>query len=96
MATESLNEVLFAIFVTLQFADAATTIKILEKGGTELNPVMRWLFVKLGTFNGLVIAKTTIILLFYAVIDVMPIWAYVLMIGIYSYVVAHNLVQLKK
>jgi hypothetical protein len=96
MATESLNEILFAIFVALQFADAATTIKILDGGGKELNPVMRWLFSKLGTINGLAVMKTAIILMFYTVIDVIPIWLYLSMIGLYSFVVAHNLRQLYK
>ena len=96
MATQSLIDILFLTFVALQIADAVTTVKILIKGGRELNPVMRWIFDRLGAFNGLAITKAGIILLFYSVKDVMPIWAYVLMIGIYSYVVAHNLVQLKK
>jgi hypothetical protein len=38
----------------LQVADAATTYKILNKGGRELNPVMDKLFKRFGMLNVLV------------------------------------------
>lgn len=41
----------------LQFADYWTTAKILQRGGTELNPVMRFLFRGLGMRTGLLIGK---------------------------------------
>jgi hypothetical protein len=39
----------------LQVADAATTYKILNNGGRELNPVMNWLFKRFGMLNVLVV-----------------------------------------
>ena len=39
----------------LQVADAATTYRILNKGGRELNPVMDWLFKRFGMLNVLAV-----------------------------------------
>lgn len=39
----------------LQVADAATTYKIINKGGRELNPVMNWLFKRFGMLNVLAV-----------------------------------------
>jgi hypothetical protein len=39
----------------LQVADAATTYKILNNGGRELNPVMDWLFKRFGMLNVLAV-----------------------------------------
>ena len=91
-----MKEGLFLAFATLQALDAYTTLKILMQGGKELNPVMNWIFTKLGTVNGLVLVKCGIILLFFSVIDLIPVWVFLLMIGIYSFVVAHNVRQLYK
>ena len=49
-----------AIFSLLQVADAALTYKVISAGGVELNPVMRWLFDRIGVIPGLVIAKVLI------------------------------------
>lgn len=43
---------LIALFA-LQIADAVTTKRVLERGGRELNPVVRWLIEKLGVTGGL-------------------------------------------
>lgn len=96
MATQSITQSLFVVFAVLQILDALTTIHILAKGGRELNPVMRWIFEKLGVINGVLIVKCAIILVFQYAMPYIPVWVYLLMIGIYSYVFAHNLVQLKK
>ena len=39
----------------LQVADAATTYRILNKGGREFNPVMNWLFKRFGMLNVLAV-----------------------------------------
>jgi hypothetical protein len=39
----------------LQVADAATTYKIINRGGRELNPVMNWLFKRFGMLNVLAV-----------------------------------------
>ncbi len=39
--------------IALQLADLATTLVVLQRGGKELNPVVRWFIVKLGPLFGL-------------------------------------------
>ena len=51
---------MFTFFCILQALDCLTTYKIL-KNGKELNPVMNWLFSKLGIIPGLVVAKAILI-----------------------------------
>lgn len=46
---------LFIAFVALQIADAVTTWAILEAGGKELNPIVRWMMAKMGVHLGLVV-----------------------------------------
>ena len=41
-----MNTGLLALFCLLQAADVYTTIKVLEQGGRELNPVLAKLFAK--------------------------------------------------
>lgn len=53
-----------ALFAALQVADIATTLLILNNGGRELNPVVKWFIDRLGPVSGLV----TIKLLFGAVL----------------------------
>lgn len=91
-----MKETLCLIFAVLQIADALTTLKILSNGGSELNPVMRWIFTKLGTVNGLMVVKCSVILLFYAAMPYIPVWVYVLMVALYTYVVFHNIRQIYK
>lgn len=85
----------------LQFADYWTTAKILQRGGTELNPVMRMLFKGFGMTTGLLIGK------FYAAMMVVfgawRGWWYgdglYILVGIfvvYVVVVTHNVIQYRK
>lgn len=48
---------LIILFVALQIADIATTIRALDRGARELNPVVRWFMARLGTVPGLVVIK---------------------------------------
>ena len=50
-----------AIFAALQACDIALTYRILAKGGRELNPVMAWLFARIGVVPGLIVSKAVII-----------------------------------
>lgn len=40
--------------------DAISTIRVLNRGGRELNPFMRWVFDRMGVVKGFVIAKLMI------------------------------------
>ena len=48
---------LLFIFILLQIADCLTTIYILKNGGREANPVLAWLFNKVGMIPSLIAMK---------------------------------------
>ena len=53
-----INYILLAIFIALQCGDFYTTYTILKTGkGYEANPILRWVFDKIGYVTGLVIFK---------------------------------------
>jgi ABC-type transport system involved in Fe-S cluster assembly fused permease/ATPase subunit len=81
------------LLVLLQFGDGVTTINILEKGGKELNPVMNFLFDKFGVLPTFVATKILIVWCFWAA-NIW--WATAIMCAVYTWVVWHNLGQLKK
>lgn len=92
-----------AILITLlQFADYWLTMRILARGGTELNPVMAKLMSIFGRQAGLLIGKL------YAAVFVLA-GAYrgwfesdegllilIILAGVYSWVVWHNLRQYRR
>lgn len=47
---------LFLVFILLQLADLATTIKVISLGGVETNPIVGHL-MGLGVYEGLALAK---------------------------------------
>ena len=48
---------LLFIFILLQIADCLTTIYILKNGGREANPLLAWLFDKVGMIPSLIAMK---------------------------------------
>ena len=52
---------LLFIFILLQIVDCYTTIHILGKGGKEANPILAWLFTKIGIPETLSIMKCVVI-----------------------------------
>ena len=48
---------LLFIFILFQIADCLTTVHILKQGGQEANPVLAWLFNKVGMIPSLVAMK---------------------------------------
>jgi hypothetical protein len=52
---------LFWLFAALQAADAATTAYILHRGGRELNPLLRAIMARVGTWPGLLGFKAMIL-----------------------------------
>ena len=53
-----INYILLAIFIALQCGDFYTTYTILKTGkGYEANPILRWVFNKIGYVTGLAIFK---------------------------------------
>lgn len=82
----------FPIFVCLQVADAATTLKVLSQGGRELNPFMKKLMDLFGPAPALFGFKAAICVGVYAYLQVN------LLIGFcafYVAVVVHNIRQIQ-
>jgi hypothetical protein len=79
-----INGLLFALFALLQCVDFYTTYTIIKTGkGHEANPILAWIFGKIGYLAGLTIVKGLaiaigFILLQYwyalAIIDILYVW----------------------
>jgi hypothetical protein len=84
------------LLIVLQYADALTTLKILERGGKERNPILRRLFEYVGVMNGIFIAKTVVVLAFWVFAEYIPVLVFAIMCGLYAAVVYPNIEQLRK
>lgn len=90
------------LIALLQFADYWLTIKVLSKGGTELNPVMDTLMHLFGRQAGLIIGKLYVAV--FVLIGAYTGWfagtiGMLILTGLailYVWVVWHNLVQYRK
>ena len=90
-----INYILFAVFVALQCGDAWTTINVIKSGkGHEANPIMAWLFDKIGMYLGFVVAKSATILAIGFIVYIAPELAATLALVVfnllYGYVVYQN------
>ena len=88
---------LIILFGLLQIADIATTIRALDRGARELNPVVRWFMARMGTLPGLVALKgaggaavVAGVLFAHAYAPTVAIIAMSLICAAYAYVVIHN------
>lgn len=81
---------LFVILVALNVVDVYLTLKILKRGGRELNPIMRVAMERLGQKQALIGVKLLVLGALYLVLPQVPEWALWGLIGIYVLVVAHN------
>lgn len=88
--------IVLAIFAALQIGDIYTTLKVLNQGGRELNPIMNKLFTKFGALQTLVATKAALVGACYAFIDVPYVtevlWA---LCVFYAGLVFHNFRQIK-
>ena len=90
-----INYILFALFVAFQFGDAWTTINVIKScKGHEANPIMAWLFDKIGMYLGFVVAKSATILavgfIVYTALELAATFALVVFNLVYAYVVYQN------
>ncbi len=53
--------VLFAVLVVLNVADVWLTNEVLRRGGSEMNPIVRWLMDKLGREVGMILPKAVML-----------------------------------
>lgn len=74
----------------LQILDVATTIRVLDNGGYETNPIVAWMMDRLGDY-GWIVVKLAIAaigaLLIYRSGQIWPLWA---MCAVYAFVVYRN------
>ena len=94
MVAEPLNLILASFLSCLIVADGVLTYEILRRGGRELNPVLRWLFEKIGVIEGIVLSRLILIMIFIVAIPNSPVWLFVLFNIFYAFVIAHNAQQL--
>lgn len=87
---------LFLIFATLQFADAALTLRILARGGAELNPIMCWVFRRVGACVGLATVKLALLVIVFVALPWLPVWLLVVMCAGYALIVGHNWIQARR
>lgn len=79
--------------IALQVFDLLTTLYLLKRGGSELNPILSKLQGLLGRDGAIVAAKAALIgaLLYFPIPD----WALIASTALYVVVVLHNLRQIK-
>lgn len=95
MNTIDIRTILFIILCILQLLDAYTTYRLIEKElGSELNPVLKAIFTRIGTVRGLILVKTIFLVLTYTYILQDAIILTVFCIA-YLLVCVHNITQLK-
>jgi hypothetical protein len=88
-------EALALLFVIMQALDGLSTYIIIKDGGRELNPAMQIAMNFLGVLPALIVVKFLVIAVFLAFIDDIPAWAWLLMNGIYAYVLYNNFTVLR-
>lgn len=97
-----INVILFLIIVAFNVADVYTTYRVLQRGGSEKNPVMAKVFGFIGVLPGLLLVKAAILAALW--------WAFVVqrlqgpffigLLGVicvvYAWVVVHNVGEMRK
>lgn len=87
---------LTAAIALLQIADAVFTVRILKNGGRELNPVMAWLFGRLGMVPALAATKAAFVVALFFLAPYAPVAAYAVIAILYAGIVAWNWRQYAK
>jgi hypothetical protein len=92
-----INYILLAIFIALQCGDFYTTYTILKTGkGYEANPILKWVFDKIGYVTGLVIFKCLAVAVgVYAAQFWNGYYVLIPMVALYTWVVWNNFNVLK-
>jgi len=83
----------FLLLIVLQVADGWTTVTALNMNGRELNPWLNYLFRKFGVIQTLLVSKLlSITIVGMLVYDHWAVW---FLVAVYTFVVGHNLKQIK-
>lgn len=88
-----MNTVLLIIIAALFALDSWSTYQVLQMGGTELNPLIRWMFTKLSRKQVLVLIKVVPLAVLVTVEATLgiPTWALIVVVGIYCLVCYSNM-----
>ncbi len=71
---------LLAVLIALNIGDILTTLAVIRKGGTEYNPVGRYLMDRIGVLPAMILLKGVAILLAIALVLFFPAYWWVLLI----------------
>jgi hypothetical protein len=88
-----MNTLLIILIGALQIGDVITTEYLLNCGGSELNPVMKWLFAHCGMHAVLIVKALLVLTMSILVSKYQPI-ALLAIAGLYVAVVAWNTYQI--
>jgi hypothetical protein len=89
--------ILTALFAITQIGDWYTTEKVLAQGGHEVNPIMATIFKVLPPQLALPLKGIiATVIVWFLTSFMVGLFIDVVLIGIYSFVVAHNWLQIKK
>lgn len=88
-------EALFLLFAIMQAMDGLSTYVIIKDGGREMNPLMQIAMNFLGVLPALILVKSIVIAVFLVYMYIIPLWAWLLMIGVYAYVLYNNFTVLR-
>lgn len=83
----------FLILIAALIADVVTTVKVIQSGGREVNPVQRWFIDRLGLWSGLAVTHIGGAI-FFGVVGVW--WVNLLVASVFSAVAFHNYGQIRK
>jgi hypothetical protein len=93
----SLSVLLFTLLILLQIIDIVTTLKILELGGYEANPIMRKAMELFGVKPALIGVKSVyVILLLLAFLYLNSLVFWILMCLFYLAIVVNNVIVYKR
>lgn len=89
---------LLSLLLLLQYYDGLTTYRVLQRGGRELNPLVRWCINKFGLLNGLLLVKgnLAVLITWTTLVGLMPVWVLAGLCVFYIWVVYHNFTELAK
>ena len=79
------------VFIVLQVLDALSTVYGMRLGHTEKNPLLAWLFEKVGVIPALLVVKTGMIALLLHYLGLYPVWILVAGNVLYAYIFYKNL-----
>lgn len=83
----------YLILIASLIGDVVSTVKVIESGGHEVNPVQKWFIDRLGLWNGLAVTHVFGAILF----ALMGSWVVNLCVAaVFAAITFHNVGQIRK